>query len=202
MLISTAYFPPVEYFALLAKYSVVYVEACENYIKQTWRNRCRILTANGVEDLRVPVIHNGLRRIDEILVDYSTPWLRRSEYAIESAYSNSPFFEYYRDPLFAILDSRPKTLWELNSRITQFFCEKTGIAPEFIPTKEFTLPPERDCDALAQEDYRYLLSPKKESEYRCRPYWQLFSEKFGFTPGLSIMDLLFNEGPESICYLK
>lgn len=198
MLVSTAYFPPVEYFALLAKYSVVYVEACENYIKQTWRNRCRILSANGPEDLRVPVQHNDCRRMDGILVDYSTPWLRRSEYAIESAYSSSPFFEYYRDPLFAILESRPQTLWELNWRITRFFCEKVGIAPQLIATEDFVPP----ADCAPGEDYRYLLSPKKEPLWQSRPYWQVFSDKFGFTPGLSIMDLLFNEGPESICYLK
>ena len=125
-LLTTAYFPPIEYFAQLAKCSV-FIDGTEHYQKQSWRNRCRILGANGPEDLRFPVVHDGKRAITEVLVDYRTDWVRRSEYAIETAYYSSPFFEYYRDELFAILDSHPQTLWELNSRITEFFCRKIGI---------------------------------------------------------------------------
>ena len=83
MLLSTAYFPPIEYFALMAKCSIVYMEGCESYAKQSYRNRCRILTANGVEDLRVPIVHGPSKLITDICVDYKTPWVRQSEYAIE-----------------------------------------------------------------------------------------------------------------------
>lgn len=196
MLLSTAYFPPIEYFALLAGYSVpFYLEAHENYVKQTYRNRCRILTANGVEDLRVPVVHGGSRLITDIKVDYSTPWLRRTEYAIDSAYYSSPFFEYYRDALFSILDSGIETLWELNRRITDFFCAKIGLAPDFRLTEDF-------MPLGVAEDYRFSIAPKVPSDYRPKEYYQVFREKFGFVGGLSVMDLLFNEGPESLCYLK
>ena len=95
-LLTTAWFPPIEYFAVLAKCSV-FIDGTEHYQKQSWRNRCRILTANGPEDLRFPVLHNGERDITRVLVDYRTPWLRRTEYAIDSAYYSSPFFEYYRE---------------------------------------------------------------------------------------------------------
>lgn len=193
MLLSTAYFPPIEYFALLAKYSVFYLESCENYAKQSYRNRCRILTANGPMDLRVPIIHNGARLITEIEVDYGTPWLRQSEYAIESAYYNSPFFEYYKDELFAVLDKHPQTLWELNLNVILFFCRKIGIAPELRLTSDYVV--------SAEQDYRNTIHPKVVSSYIAKPYWQVFREKFGFVANLSIMDLLFNEGPESICYL-
>ena len=193
MVLSTAWFPPAEFFALLAKNSVVYLEACESYRKQTWRNRCRILTANGPMDLRVPVVHDGTRLITDIRVDWSTDWLRQAEYAIDSAYYSSPFFIYYRDELFALLDQRPDTLWEMNLSIIDFFCRKIGIAPEIIPTSDFVLSPEGDC--------RDLLSPKHPGPETVRPYWQVFKDKFGFVPGLSIMDLLFNEGPESLTYL-
>ncbi|MBR3562901.1 MAG: WbqC family protein [Bacteroidales bacterium] len=223
----------------MAKYSVVYMEACENYQKQSWRNRCRILTANGAESLNVPVVHeNGTFSlpIKEIRVEYTTPWVLRTERAIESAYSSSPFFIYYKDALFSILDSHPATLWELNRRIIDFFCAKIGIAPQILETTAFiqssagrissppaglTAPPiaydgplplsrgwRRSCEEdAAPADYRELIHPKRPNTIMRdlgleRPYWQVFQDKFGFVPGLSIMDLLFNEGPESICWLR
>ena len=156
MLLTTAYFPPIEYFALLAKYSVVYMEACENYQKQSWRNRCRILTANGPESLNVPVVHeNGTFSlpIKEIRVEYTTPWVLRTERAIESAYSSSPFFIYYKDSLFEILNSHPETLWELNRRIIDFFCARIGISPVIRETTGYS---------PADEDYREVIHPKSE----------------------------------------
>ena len=202
MLLSLSYFPPIEYFALLAKYSVVYVEACENYQKQSWRNRCRILTANGAENLNVPVVHeNGTFQlpIKSIKVDYSTPWVLRTERAIESAYYSSPFFIYYKDALFEILDSHPRTLWELDMRLIRFLCSKLGIAPEIRETSDYV--------SDAPEDYRELIHPKRPNGIMHelgleRPYWQVFKEKYGFVPGLSVLDLLFNEGPESLCWLR
>lgn len=196
VLLSTAFFPPIEYFAVLAKYSVFYMESHENYIKQTYRNRCRILTSNGVEDIRVPVVHNGARLITQVEVDYSTDWVRRAEYALSSAYDSSPFFEYYKDELFSVLDSHPGTLWELNGRITEFFCRKIGLSPKILQTDRFELP----CGQ--PEDFRYTIAPKVPSSYAVHGYYQVFREKFGFVGGLSIADLLFNEGPESIIFLN
>ena len=200
MLLTTAYFPPVEYFAVLARYSAVYLEACEKYQKQSWRNRCRILTANGPMDLNFPIVHDGKSLIKEVKVDYSTPWLRRTEYAIDSAYYSSPFFEYYRDELFATLDKQPETLWELNMNIIRFFCRKIGINPEIKETQKFVAPAGSILQPVP-EDLRYSIHPKIASDYVAKPYWQVFREKFGFVPGLSVMDLLFNEGPESLSYL-
>lgn len=208
MLLTTAYFPPIEYFALLAKYSVVYMEACENYQKQSWRNRCRILSANGPLDLNVPVVHEGgtfALPVKQIRVEYSTPWVLRTERAIESAYCSSPFFIYYRDALFAILDSHPATLWELNRRIIDFFCARIGIAPDIRETAEYVVPTGAAC--LPEGDFRAVIHPKRPNTILHdmgldRPYWQVFREKYGFVPGLSIMDLLFNEGPESICWIR
>ncbi|MCQ2187576.1 MAG: WbqC family protein [Bacteroidales bacterium] len=242
MLLTTAYFPPIEYFSILAKYSVVYLEAHEKYQKQSWRNRCRILTANGPMDLNFPIVHDGATLIKDIKVDWSTPWLHKTEYAIDSAYYSSPFFEYYRDELFAILDSHPETLWELNLGIIGFFCRKIGICPQILETESFLAPAaataeplqhgprvdtvsqgslplfarrsaaerlpggvmgaEPSSNARCVEDQRYSIHPKMASDYVAKPYWQVFKERFGFVGNLSIMDLLFNEGPESLCYLR
>ncbi|MBO4671533.1 MAG: WbqC family protein [Bacteroidales bacterium] len=194
MTLSTAWFPPIEYFAILAGSPVVYIEACESYRKQTWRNRCRILTEGGPMDLRVPVQHDGTRLISGIRVDWSTPWLRQCEYAIDTAYYSSPFFEYYRDELFGLLEQRRERLWDMNMDIIGFFCRKIGISPEIVPTCDFV--------PVIEDDFRNSIDPKKPSAYAGRPYWQVFRERFGFVPGLSVMDLLFNEGPESLSYLK
>ena len=194
MILSIAYFPPVEYFSLLASNPGAVIEACESYRKQTWRNRCRILTAEGPMDLRVPVVHDGERLISRIRVDWSTPWLRQTEYAIETAYYSSPFFIYYRDELFGLLERKPEFLWDLDMDIIRFFCRKIGISPSLEPTSDWV--------GKVDDDWRDALSPKRPSPLQVRPYWQVFREKYGFVGGLSIMDLLFNEGPESLQYCR
>ena len=194
--LTIAWFPPVEYFALLAKYSSVYMEACENYQKQSYRNRCRIYAADGVQDLHFPVRHRGgtfSLPIREIEVDYSTPWVEKAERCIETAYRSSPFFEYYRDELFAILDAHPETLWELDMRIIRFFMEKIGLRTEIVPTESY---------AAAHLD----IHPKRpnailQEQGLDRPYYQVFADRGGFVPNLSVMDLLFNEGPASLEFI-
>lgn len=195
-LLSTAFCPPVEYFAVAAEYSELYIEAFGFYEKQSYRNRCRILTANGVESFGPPVVHGADlygTPVKDVRVDYSVDWIGRFEYALESAYDSSPFFEYYRDGLFSILDSKPEKLLELNTEISLWIASKLGIA--FKP--EFTL----EYAPLAPDDFRELIHPKKALLREPKPYWQVFRERFGFQAGLSSLDLLFCEGPSAICYL-
>lgn len=206
MLLSTAFFPPVSWFAAAATEDKVYLEACENYQKQSYRNRCRIAAAQGVESLSVPVVHEGgtfKLPITKIKVDYSEPWIHKFRRAVDSAYESSPFLEYYRDELYAILDTRPETLWELNLSVIRFFMAKTGLKVNILPTKTFT----PDGSGIYGEDFREAIHPKRDDltlRYLQlgKPYFQVFAGKYGFAENLSVMDLLFNMGPESLLYLK
>lgn len=231
VLLTTAYFPPIEYLAAMAagftlsadgvKPSIVYLEACENYQKQTWRNRCCFYAESGPQYLTYPVVHeNGTHRlpIKAIKVDYSLPWVRQHQRAIVSAYRTSAYFEYYQDELFSIMDSCPETLFELNTRILMFFIEKTGIYADIRETASY----EKQAGVCEEsgspwaslgltEDYgidlRQVIHPKHSNDILSRlhlekPYFQVFARKHGFVPYLSVMDLLFNEGPDSILYMK
>ena len=217
VLLTTAYFPPIEYLAAIANEcrfnpgmtevepAVVYIEACEHYVKQSWRNRCRFYAADGAQTLNFPVCHEDFGKpISQMRIDWKTDWLTRHERAIISAYSTSPYFEYYQDELFAILDSRPELMLDFNTQILRFFLRKTGIPADIRFTSEWEAV---TIEGHKVTDLREAIHPKRPNSILKdlgleRPYWQVFSPKYGFIPGLSIMDLLFNEGPDSICYLK
>ena len=190
--------------------SVVYIEACENYQKQSYRNRCRFYAADGVQALSFPIVHEaGTHKlpISEIKVDYSTPWIQQHERAIISAYRTSAYFEYYQDELFEILDSRPEKLFDLNLAITRFFIEKTGIKVDLRLTSEYSPQGLVEYASVRCEDLREVIHPKRPDDILAsldleKPYFQVFARKYGFKSDLSIMDLLFNEGPDSIMFLK
>ncbi|MBR6346098.1 MAG: WbqC family protein [Bacteroidales bacterium] len=204
MLLSTAFLPPAEWFALAARDitlsdgrvipSVVQLEAHENFIKQSWRSRCLIGTSSGSEAILVPVVH-GESLITSVKIDYSTPWLVRAERAIDTAYRSAPFYEHYRDELFSILESRHETLWELNLQLINYLFRCLHLPAGLCNTSCWTPPGE-----LA-DDYRYALSPKLPSPLTVGPYYQVFAHRRGFIPGLSIIDLLFGEGPEAAAFL-
>ena len=217
VLLNTAYFPPIGYFALMARDftlsqdrvipSIVYIEACENYQKQSYRNRCRYYAGNGAQTLSFPIVHvDGTHNnipIRKVRVDYTTDWVTRHKRAIESAYRMSAYFDYYADELFDILDSHPDTLFSLNMQITGFFIGKAGLAVDLRETDTFC-PYGSD---MYGDDFREKIHPKRPDTILHdmnleKPYFQVFSGKYGFIPNLSVMDLLFNEGPDSILYLK
>lgn len=231
MLLSTSYFPPVAWLALAARDmtlspdrvlpSRVQLEACENYQKQSYRNRCYILAGDGPQMLQVPVVHEAPaeillpgallcdsvranasgRRISAIRVDYSTPWVVRTQRALDTAYETAAYYEYYRDGVFALLDAHPDTLWELNLSTIRFLLDQCGIACSLVPTPDFAAP------GTLADDFRYTLHPKHPDTVLQelgldKPYYQVFRDRLGgFTPRLSALDLLFNEGPDSIGWL-
>jgi hypothetical protein len=212
VLLSTAYFPPVSWLALSARDmtlsanrvlpSKVLLEARENYQKQSYRNRCYILAGDGPQMLQVPVVHETDMAITQVKVDYSTPWILRTERALDTAYETAAYYEYYRDSLFPLLEAQPEKLWDLNLSLIRWCLEKTGIACTLVPTTDFAAP-----DSLT-DDYRFSIHPKRPDTVLShlgldRPYYQVFRDRMGgFTPKLSCLDLLFNEGPDSILWLK
>ena len=164
MLLSTAYCPPLSWFALAAKDftlsgdrvipSVVYLEACENYRKQSYRTRCRIATASGVETLSVPIVHDSPKMaIRSVRIDYSTPWLTRTERALDAAYHTSPWYDCYRSELFALMESGEEMLFDYNLSLIEYFLQRTGIACELRLTESFA--------EEAPEDYRYSIDSLK-----------------------------------------
>ncbi len=193
--------------------SVVYIEACENYQKQSYRNRCRFYAADGVQALSFPVVHEGgtyKHTVSEVRVDYSTPWLLQHKRAMVSAYRTSAYFEYYQDELFAVLDSRPERLLDLNMALLRFFIEKTGLCVDLRLTSDYSAEGVvcgPDGAVIKCDDFRESIHPKRPNTVLRdlgleKPYFQVFAPKYGFRSDLSIMDLLFNEGPDSILFLK
>lgn len=192
----------------------VYIENNENYQKQSYRNRCNIFSANGIMSLSIPICHssdidNHSISIDQVKIDYSEDWVHRHKRALDSAYKNSPFFDYYRDDIYSILDRREEYLLSLNTKLLGKLIKFCGGNIQIKPTNIFSPPlsdtssfdilsPKLDLRSLIhpkQKDFSFLKLAKME-----KPYWQVFSQQ-GFIPDLSIIDLLFNEGPNSLSYL-
>lgn len=199
-LFSTAYFPPISYVAAMLDKPVVVVEQYETFPKQTYRNRAVVATANGLLPLSVPVIRtNGNHTYTKDMdICYNENWAAKHWRAIESAYNSSPYFLYYKDDVEAILNKKHRTLLELNMDILAFVFKKLKVAKDIILSTDFVV-----VDANADiEDYRNRFSPKNKEIIQLPPYDQVFEDRYGFQQDLSILDLLFNMGPDSLGYLK
>ena len=196
---STAYLPPILYVATAAKYGTIAIERYETFPKQTFRNRAAIATASGVEILSVPVIRtNGNHTTtNDILVSYHEPWHIRHWRAIVSAYNTSPFFLYYRDPLEEILNTRFNRLIDLNDALMIYIFKSLKIDCEVHYTEDY-LP-----EDPSNPTFRTSLTNKKalQTAPLLPSYYQVFEQKNGFIPNLSIIDLIFNLGPEAKGYL-
>lgn len=193
-LLSTAYFPPVEYFSLIARNNRILIEKWETYPKQTWRNRCVILGANGPLNLIVPVQRGSFHRtpVRELEIDNSRRWRELHLRGIKSAYATAPYFEYYFDAISSVIMKPFRFLLDLNTEAIQVVEELAGIKTEMAYTDKFI------AEGRLPEDFRYRIAPGKTSgieDYHPVPYIQVFSDRFGFVPGLSIIDMLFNKGP-------
>lgn len=206
ILLTTTFFGPVEWYHHLYRADRVLLEACESYLKQTYRNRCIIATTNGLQALTVPVehdsnsapltTHHSPLTIRDLRISNHGAWRRVHWNALQSAYSESPFFEYYADDLHPFFEHDYTFLYDLNLDIMQKVCELLDIHPHVEETTEWVASTNR-------RDLRYTITPKGKhpSDFTPRPYWQVFDRKHGFLPNLSILDLLFCKGPEAIFWL-
>jgi hypothetical protein len=197
-LLSTACFPPVQYFTKLVLFEKIYLEQFENFTKQTYRNRYEIYGANGIVSLVVPVVkgRNKKIKIRDLLISYDTGWQRNHWRTLFSAYNSSPFFEYFQDDIQPFFEKPWKYLFDYNHEILATICSLLEIEPDLVMTDDFEKVPKNTLNL------REAISPKKhktadDQHFRPQPYTQVFSEKTGFIPNLSILDLLFNEGPNA-----
>lgn len=200
---STAYFAPVQYYWHMNRVDNVVMEAYEHYTKQTWRNRCTIATANGPMTLSLPIEADpsGRKPIRDCKLSDHGNWQHLHWNSIESAYRSSPFFEYYQDDIRPFFERRNCFLVDFNDEIRKTICDMIEIAPQVRFSQEYV-----DEQTLPNgwQDFRTRIHPKKdarETGFEAIPYYQVFDRKFGFLPNLSILDLVFNMGPESVLYL-
>ena len=200
ILLSTAYFPPISWVATLLRSGLAHIEAQETYAKQSYRNRCYIYGPNGMQSLIVPVSKpsGNKSKTGDVLIAPEIKWKKLHWRAIETAYNTSPFFLFYRDQIDEVLFASHFHLITFNHDIIKLLVELLGIRVSMVTTSVF----EKEPDELY--DLRNRIHPKKTFLHNTSfpAYTQVFSSKYGFIPDLSIIDLLFNEGPASIDYLN
>ena len=195
-LLSTTYFGPVQWYQKLHRAEYVQMEQWENFQKQTYRNRCLIATTQGIQALTVPIERGGSLLIKDTRISDHGNWRHLHWNALQSAYGESPFFEYYQDDIRPFFEQRWDFLLDFNEAIRVKMCELIDIQPKVTLTSEYS--------PSSKIDYREAIRPKHplpDPDFEPKPYYQVYQQKHGFLPNLSILDLLFNMGPESIFYL-
>ena len=200
IILSCAYLPPVDYFRVLKRSEQWKLEQWENYQKQSYRSRCHIYSANGLLPLSIPVERDrGLSvPIREIRIDNSKEWQIQHWRALTSAYRSSPFFEYYIDDFTPFYSNKYESLFDYNIAILSCIIELLGLSEEIKFTQNYR-------EIVGECDSRKEIHPKRESPFASEnkkgKYHQVFAHKHGFISNLSIIDLLFNEGPQSYDYI-
>ena len=231
-LLQTTYFGPIQWYQKLYRYDHSMIEQYDSFQKQTYRNRCMIATANGTQALTVPIIHNGELKIEnydmtqdntaanksnhnsqfsilnsqlvkDLRISDHNQWRRVHWNALQSAYSESPFFEYYADDLHPFFEQKYDFLVDFNEAIRQKICELIDIHPNVEYTTKYQ-PSALNPQPSTLTDFRDVINakhPQPDEGFTPKEYWQVFQHKHGFLPNLSILDLLFNMGPESVFFL-
>lgn len=198
VLIHPTYFPSIAHFVAMMKAESLVFEISDNYQKQTYRNRTTIYGANGSLDLNVPVHYTQKNRqlYKDVAISNIDNWQDLHFKSLESAYSASPFFEFYIDDLKPLFETEATNIMDFNFRCLEAVFDCLQLPFEYKTTQVFEKEPKNLLDA------RSLANSRKEIEQTFESYAQVFDDKHGFLQNLSILDLLFNEGPNSIIYLE
>ena len=226
-LLSSTYFGPIQWYQKLNRYDECLIERHESFIKQTYRNRMLIPTTNGPLSLTIPTNHNTSLAMKDIRISDHANWRHVHWNALLSAYGESPFFEYYQDDIRPFYEKKYEFLFDFNMEITEKMIELLDIRPKISVTSEYIQSEELkvksdEFNGLANHkvqssnhkvqskevqsivDFREAIRPKKplpDAEFESKRYYQVYEQKFGFQPNMSILDLLFNEGNEAVFYL-
>lgn len=202
ILLSSAYLAPVQYYTkLLQCKGNAYIEAYDSYTKQTYRNRCVIVDANGPLALTIPTekTAEGKCLMRDIRISDHGNWRHRHWNALEAAYRHTPFFLYYEDDFRPFYEQKIESLYDFNMGLTRLVCQLIGIDTPLLPTTEYE-------GASCLTDLRECIHPKQaweaDKEFAPKEYYQVFKDKHEFIANMSIVDLLFNMGPESILILN
>lgn len=197
ILLPTSYFAPISYYVLLHRFPEVRIELYEHFVKQSWRNRCSIYSPNGVQHLTVPLAGRRDKTLTkDIRISYARNWPVLHWRSLEAAYRSSPYFEYYEDDLRSFFEKKYDRLVDLNTEVQEKMMDLLGTRKEISFTEKYEASPEditdlRDCLSKGRVEGQHL--PR---------YMQVFENKFGYISNLSILDLFFNQGPQTAGYLK
>ncbi len=202
--LSSAYLAPVQYYTKLLMCEKAFVEQHDHYMKQTYRNRCTIAAPNGELALSIPTVKpNDLKcPVKDIRISDHGNWRHLHWNAIEAAYNSTPFFEYYKDDFRPFYEKKYEFLADFNEELCRLVCKLIDMQPCIHRTGEY-----KTGFTAGEEDFRELIHPKKDFRltdpaFIPAPYYQVFEARYGFLPNLSIIDLLFNMGPESLLVLQ
>lgn len=202
--LTTAYLAPIQYYTKFLKYDNIYIEQYDNYVKQTYRNRCVIAAADGPLSLTIPTEKGDSPKLQvkDVRISDHGNWRHVHWNALVAAYRNSPFFEYYQDDFATFYENKYEFLLDFNLELNRVICELVDIQPNIVKTTSY-----KESFDVEEYDYREIIHPKHDfkafdRDFVSFPYYQVFKDKYGFIPNLSIVDLLFNMGPETLLVLE
>ena len=197
LIIHPNYLPSTSQFLLMVNSKKLIFEINDNFLKQTFRNRTYIYGANGKLILSIPVIHSQKNRklLKDVKISYSHDWPTQHWKSFQVSYRSSPFFEYYEDKLIDLYKKREKYLFDFNLKSIDIISEMLKINLEYVFTKKY------EDNYSNKLDYRKNCK-KIDSKYKINKYTQVFESKHGYIENLSVLDLIFNEGPNAVNFLN